>query len=189
MDSNAVFAILLLIAGIGILGAEVFIPSGGLLGITTFFTLLISVVFAYRAWWNSSPALFWLFVVALLVLVPATLVTAFSILPHTSVGKRVLLEAPAAEDVTPFQRETSRLLALVGQFGTAASTLNPGGVILVEGERHHAYTEGLIVDAGQSVQVLEVRGTRLLVRPATPPSGSAPVIDPSARLDFEFPQG
>ena len=45
MDSNAVFAILLLIAGIGILTAEVFVPSGGLLGVITFITLVIYIAF------------------------------------------------------------------------------------------------------------------------------------------------
>ena len=40
MDSNAVFAVLLLIVGLAILSAEVFIPSGGLLGVITFLSLL-----------------------------------------------------------------------------------------------------------------------------------------------------
>lgn len=189
MDSNAVFAILLMIVGIGILAAEVFIPSGGLLGVTTFFTLFISVVFAYKAWGTSSPALFWAFVMALLVMVPVTLCTAFYILPHTPMGKRVLLEAPSPEEVTPFAAETDRLQTLVGKFGTAASTLNPGGVVLIHGERKHAFTEGLIVDAGQWVQVIEVRGTRLLVRPAAPPTNSLSPMEPSTPLDFEIPQG
>ena len=46
MDSNAIFAVLLLIVGLAILRAEVFIPSGGLLGVITFLSLVVSLIFA-----------------------------------------------------------------------------------------------------------------------------------------------
>src|SRR6187431_2653848 len=84
MDPNAVFAILLLIAGIGILTAEVFIPSGGLLGVITFITLIVSLIFAYRAWGMSHPNVFWAFCGVLLLLVPTALGVAFYVLPHTA---------------------------------------------------------------------------------------------------------
>jgi membrane-bound serine protease (ClpP class) len=191
MDSNAIFAILLLIAGIGILTAEVFIPSGGLLGVITFITLLVSLVFAYRAWGSSNPNVFWAFCGVLLLLVPTALAGAFYILPRTALGKRVLLEAPTSEELTPFMKETDRLTKLVGRFGKTATTLNPGGMILLDGERLHVFSEGMIVESGRSVEVLEVRGTRLLVRPGEPPVSGDPFIDEgesATPLDFEFPQ-
>lgn len=190
MDSNAVFAILLLFVGIGILTAEVFIPSGGLLGLTTFFTLLVSIIFAYRAWGVSSPNIFWAFCALLLVLVPTALGTAFYVLPKTSMGKRVLLEGPTYEEVTPFVEESRHLQQLVGQFGRTVSPLNPGGIVNVNGERLHAFSEGLIVESGSSVEVIDVRGSRLLVRPAEPPVlATGEQAEPSSRLDFEIPQG
>lgn len=189
MDSNAVFAILLLIAGIGILTAEVFVPSGGLLGVITFFTLIVSIVFAYRAWGTSNPNLFWAFCASLLVLVPTALGSAFYVLPRTPMGKRVLLEAPTTEQVTPFVEENRRLMELVGQFGKAVSPLAPGGLVSIRGERIHAFSEGLIVEPGQSVEVIEVRGARLLVRPGEPPAQTSSAgAEPSSRLDFEIPQ-
>ena len=81
MDSNAVFAILLLIVGLSILVAEVFIPSGGLLGVTTFFTLIFSLVFAYRAWGTSQPNIFGVFCVLSLLLVPTALGFGLYMLP------------------------------------------------------------------------------------------------------------
>ncbi|MBC8114102.1 MAG: hypothetical protein H7062_06980 [Candidatus Saccharimonas sp.] len=191
MDPNAVFAILLLIAGIGILTAEVFIPSGGLLGVITFITLIVSLVFAYRAWGMSHPNVFWAFCGVLLLLVPTALMGAFYVLPRTALGKRVLLEAPNAETLTPFMKETDRLTKLIGRFGKTVTTLNPGGLILLDGERLHVFSEGMIVEAGRSVEVLEVRGTRLLVRPGEPSANNDP-FQPEAEsvrpLDFEFPQ-
>lgn len=192
MDSNAVFAILLLIAGIGILTAEVFIPSGGLLGVITFLALVVSLVFAYRAWGSAHPSVFWAFCAVLLLLVPTALGGAFYVLPRTELGKRVLLEAPTSEELTPFAKETERLTKLIGRFGKTVTPLNPGGMILLDGERLHAISEGLIVEPGQAVEILEVRGTRLLVRPGTPPVSKASFVaetESPAPLDFEFPQG
>lgn len=197
MDSNAVFAILLLLVGIGILAAEVFIPTGGLLGVITFLTLSVSVLFAYRAWGTSNPNIFWSFCGILLLLVPTSLATAFYILPRTAAGKRILLEAPDPGHLTPFVEETDRLTRLVGRFGTTATPLTPGGMVLVDGERFHAFSEGLIVESGESIEVIGVRGTRLLIRPGQPrPQSDVFRVDPTqpgdrssdALLDFELPQ-
>jgi len=191
MDSYALYAILLLIAGIGILTAEVFIPSGGLLGMVTFLTLIVSLVCAYRAWGTSHPNVFWAFCCVLLLAIPIALGSAFYVLPRTAFGKKVLLEGPASEQLTPFVKETDRLTKLVGRFGKAVTTLNPGGMILLDGERLHVFSEGIIVESGRSVEVLEVRGTRLLVRPGEPPIGNDPFVEESRSatpLDFELPQ-
>lgn len=191
MDSNAIFAILLLIAGIGILTAEVFVPSGGLLGVITFITLVVSLVFAYRAWGTTHPNLFWGFCGVLLLLIPTALGVAFYVLPHTPIGKRVLLEAPSPEELTPFAKETDKLTKLIGRYGKTLTMLNPGGLVQLDGERLHVFSEGMIVESGKWVEVLEVRGTRLLVRPGDPPASHDPFDEESGSsrpLDFEFPQ-
>ena len=196
MDSNAVFAILLLIVGLSILVAEVFIPSGGLLGITTFFTLIVSLVFAYRAWGTSHPNIFGAFCVLLLLLVPTALGFGLYMLPRTSFGKKVLLEAPELQYLTPFSKESQRIEKLVGQFGTTLTMLNPGGLVNVGGERLHALTEGLSIESGVSIEIVDVRGTRVVVREGIPPDKPLSSdneelierpIENSSTLDFEFP--
>ena len=192
MDSNAIFAILLLVAGIGILTAEVFIPSGGLLGVVTFVTLMFSLLCAYRAWGTSHPGVFWAFCGVLMLLVPVALGTAFYVLPRTAFGKRVLLEAPTSEQLTPFSKETDRLTKLIGRFGKTVTPLVPGGMVLLDGERLHVFSEGMIVESGLSVEILEVRGSRLLVRTGEPSPGNDPFAAEATAtrpLDFEFPQG
>ena len=150
MDSNAVFAVLLLIVALAILMSEIFVPSGGLLGLITFFTLAISILFAYRAWGTSHPNVFAVFCVFVLLLVPTVIAIGFYLLPQTSFGKRVLLEAPETESVTPFVKEWSQLERMVGRYGTAASMLNPGGMVRVDGERLQAIS----ARACRSIQAL-----------------------------------
>jgi membrane-bound serine protease (ClpP class) len=65
-------------------------------------------------------------------------------------------------------------------------------MVLVNGERMHAISDGMIIEAGQSVEVIEVRGTRVVVRPGVQPTASPESekpSEPSSRLDFEIPQG
>lgn len=188
MNSYAIFAILLLFAGLAVLVAEVFIPSGGLLFCVTAVTLIASVSFAYAAWWQSNPPAFWAFCSFLLMMIPAVVIGAFSWLPRTRFGKKILLEAPDLEQVTPFAAETARLNQLIGKRGVTQTLLSPGGMVAIEGARHHAFTEGLLLDPGVEIEVVEVRGTRLVVRPPVN-RPVAPLKSPDEEsLDFEVPQ-
>jgi membrane-bound ClpP family serine protease len=191
MDSNAVFAVLLLIVGLAILTAEVFIPSGGLLGVITFLSLVVSLIFAYRAWGTSHPNVFGAFCVMLLLLVPTAFGLGLYMLPRTAIGKKVLLEGPDAEDLTPYLEETRRLEKLVGQFGSAVTVLNPGGLVVVNGQRLHAFSDGLSIESGESIEVTGVRGSRVVVRAGDPPPKDPPLSEPSndvpSSFDFDFP--
>lgn len=190
MDSYALYAFLLLFAGIAILAAEVFIPSGGLLFCVMTVMLIASVVCAYAAWWKTSPQAFFAFCGLLLMLVPSTLVGAFALLPRTKFGKKILLEAPDLDHVTPFAKESARLAELVGRQGQTLTLLNPGGMVSIDGERLHAFTDGLLLEPGTPVEVVQVRGSRLLVRPlsrsATEMAEAPSEPEP---LDFQIPQG
>lgn len=192
MDSNAVFAVLLLIIALAILLSEVFVPSGGLLGMITFFTLAVSVLFAYRAWGTSHPNIFAVFCIFILLLVPTVIAFGFYMLPKTSFGKRVLLEAPETESVTPFAKEWSHLERMVGQYGVAVTMLHPGGLVRIGNERFHATSDGLSIDSGESIKVISVVGANLVVRPESPPeeppeSELKPPSDAPSSFDFDFP--
>lgn len=164
-----ILAVLLLLAGLTVLVVEVFVPSGGMLAIITTVLLCLSVSFAYGAWFRTSPIAFWGFVFVLILLVPTTLGSAFSILPRTPMGKRALLQAPELARVEPFADEAARLQKLVGKFGTTVTQLNPGGMVLLDGERLHGCSEGMMIDSQTSVEVLGIRGTRVVVRPGQLP--------------------
>lgn len=177
MDNYGFFALVLLIAGLGVLVTEVFIPSGGVLAIITTVMLLSSILCAYAAWFQTAPFVFWGFVGLEVLTVPAALGSAFYILPQTRAGKRALLEAPDLAAMEPFQEETARLQKLIGRFGSTASLLNPGGLVQLDGERLHACSEGQIIDPRTSVEIIDVRGTRIVVRPGVPP-----VVPPSGTV-------
>lgn len=194
-------AIILLVVGCGLIVAEVFIPSGGMILVLCVITFLASIWCAIKAWWGVSPAIFSTYIAGLVLLIPGILVGIYKVLNDTRVGDRILLAAPDLDEVTPYRREQAHLEQLIGQVGTAVTPMNPGGMVSIGGERLHAFTEGLLVPQGDPVEVVAVRGTRILVRPKssaisgeTPApadtrvvaAGDAAVPTP---LDFDMPQG
>jgi len=200
--SFEVLAILLFVVGCGLIVAEVFIPSGGMILLMCVVSFLASVWCAYKAWWGM-PWYFGTYVASLVVFIPGILFGLYRLLEDTSMGDRVLLSAPDPEDVTPYQREEEHLLGFVGQRGTAITRLMPGGLVEVDGERLHAFTEGLMIDQAAPVKVVAVRGTRVLVKPSDDledlaasdsredvSRGRASDDDPSnpPPLDFDVPQ-
>ena len=194
-ESYGVYAIVLLIAGLVILVFEVFVPSGGILAVTTTVVLILSACCAFAAWFHEYPAVWWTYCALLVLLIPTTLGSTFYMLPKTSVGKKVLLEAPELSHVEPFVDESARLEKLVGRRGQALTLLNPGGMVLVDGERLHAFSEGILIEPQTEVEVLEIRGTRLLVATVEESASDDEVADagPDAPrpidLDFEMPEG
>ena len=58
---------------------------------------------------------------------------------------------------------------LRGRFGKTLSTLRPAGVVDFDGRRTDSITEGMMVEAGQWVRCVDVKGGRVIVRPADRP--------------------
>lgn len=208
MDYAGVAALLLLIIGLALLFAEVFIPSGGVILIMAITCLAGSLWFAWSAWWESYRFLWWAYVASLVLLVPLSLIGAFYIFPRTALGRRVLLEAPTLEEVTGYAREDEELTRMIGKRGKTLTMLNPGGLVTVEGRRYHAEAQGILLDPGEDIEVIARKGNRVVVRvarrPAEPeePRGTEPEPgsverDPFASdasetekrpLDFDFPR-
>lgn len=207
-------AVFLAILGLGLVVAEIFIPSGGMIMIGSIVCFAASVWCGWEAW-GETPLYFWTYIGSLVMLLPLAVVGAFYVLPRTEFGRRIFLEAPSLEKVTPYGDEEAYLTQLIGQRGKTLSMLNPGGLVLVNHERMHCEGQGLMIDADTDVEVVGVRGNRLVVRvPSEAPSGIEnvdSVVDSSSPaetsalqteraegssgnsdeqpLDFDIPQG
>lgn len=54
--------------------------------------------------------------------------------------------------------------ALIGQSGTAATTLRPAGYAMIGGRRVDVVTLGELIEAGTPIEVMDVEGNRVIVR-------------------------
>jgi membrane-bound ClpP family serine protease len=169
MDPLAWSALLLLL-GLFLVIVEVFIPSGGILGVLSICSLLAAVILAF---YQRGAEVGFIFLAITAVTVPTALGLAFRWWPHTPMGRRLLLDLPKSDEVLPDSPQRRTLRQMVGKFGVAKSVMLPSGAVLVDGQTIDALSEGMPIEAGQRVRVIEVRGNRVVVRPAEDPPRSS----------------
>jgi membrane-bound serine protease (ClpP class) len=183
---------LLVALGLGLAVLEVFIPSGGILGFLACSAIVAGIILGFRQeepWW-AGPAILGGAVVGL----PTVVIFAFKYLPKTAMGRRVLLMPRGSEETLPEDPRMARLKALVGQVAQAKCKMRPAGAITIDGRTIDAVSEGMPIEPGQMVRVIEVRANRVVVRPlneeAPSPSAEDPLrrpIDSVAPDPFEEP--
>jgi membrane-bound ClpP family serine protease len=173
------WAILLFAFGMALIVVELFVPSGGVIGFISAASVVTSIVMAFR--YSEYTGLG--FMAAAVLGTPALLAVLFKWWPQTPFGRRVLLDAPRGEDMLPTDELRREIKRLVGRVGTAKSLMLPGGPIVVDGHTFDAVSEGMVVQPGQAVRVVDVRGTRIVVRPITDDEAAAAAIDPNDPLN------
>ena len=153
--------ILLLILAISLAVLEVFFPSAGVLAFLSAVALISSLVMAfYQGFWFGVVAM----PTAITALV-AAVVLGLKYWPKTAMGKRVLLTVPDSDAILPDEPERDFLHSLVGRTGRAKSKLLLSGVVTIDGRTFSAESEGMPVEEGELVRVIQVRGAYLVVRP------------------------
>lgn len=168
--------ILLLVVGMLIVVLEIFVPSGGVLGVLAVAAIVGSVVLAFSGSLQQGV----LVLLLVFILTPLTVAYAFRVWPKTPIGKKILGgDLPTAEETLP----ASHLPELVGKYGVARNNLWPNGEVLIDGKRHAALSEGKPIDAGESIRVTAVRMNRLIVcdQPPPLPENQESEDDPLAR--------
>lgn len=152
------WAIILLVLGCGLLVLEVFIPSGGIFGFLATVTVIGSLIVAFRR--DTTTGLSFMAIAVFAVPIVAGL--ALKYWPSTPMGKAFLGDLPSEQEVKP--DEPRRVL--VGRVGVAQSKMLPSGSVLIDGTLVDAVSQGMAIDPGEPVVVVEVKGNRVMVRPA-----------------------
>jgi membrane-bound serine protease (ClpP class) len=155
-------AILLLIAALAFVAAELFLPSHGVLAVVAAAAAVGSIVLAFMA----NAALGMLFAVVIFAATPFVIYLAVKLYPRTAMGRRVMLDAPAAGAAADaFAAEAARRAALVGHRGVAVTLLRPAGSIEIAGRRIDALSEADVIEPGTAVEVLRTAGLKVFVKP------------------------
>jgi membrane-bound ClpP family serine protease len=172
------WAIVLLLLGLGLVLLEVFVPSGGVIGVLAVLAVMGSVVMAFYA----GPMTGMTFLLLSLVAMPAAFAFAVKVWPDTPLGRRILIKVPTSEEVLPDDPERRLLQELVGKVGRAKSLMLPSGAAEIAGRTVDAISEGVTIEPGTLIRVVEVRGKRVVVRPA-----GDDVPDPNAADELSRP--
>jgi membrane-bound serine protease (ClpP class) len=142
----------LLVFGVLLLVLEIFLP-GMIAGIIGGCCLIAAIFFSYTDYGMR---------------------TGNAVLAGVTVGLIIgtllwLKYFPESKAARPFVSKriiggTLDLTAFLNKTGTAYTTLRPAGTAVIEGHRVDVVTEGSMVPKGASIKVVQVEGTRIVVR-------------------------
>jgi membrane-bound serine protease (ClpP class) len=144
----------LILGGLALLMAEIFLPGmvAGILGLCLWLGAVL-----YAAGTYGADVALWVF---LGELVGGVLFFFFwpKVFPHSKLSRGFRLGKVEVQHSAEPQEN------LLGKRGQAVSLLRPTGVALIEGKRVDVVSEGLPIEAGRNIEVVQVEGVRVVVR-------------------------
>lgn len=145
----------LLVAGFLLITLEIFLP-GLIVGLCGGVCLITAIVLTYVHYGVSTGT--WTLGG---VMVSGLIFTVFWMKNFTRIamGRNLILnqsiESASPADIAP---------ELKGTEGTAFTSLRPSGTALIQGKRYDVVTEGDWIEVGTKLKVVEIEGSRIVVR-------------------------
>jgi len=170
-DIYLLWGFILLGAAIGLLVLELFLPSGGLIGLLCGVCAIGSVVSFFQ--FDSTLGLVAL--ISYIVLGPIVIYFGFKLWLVSPLGKRMILGGsdevvdehgdtqPVSE--TARLKRAEKLRQLIGAEGVTVTSLRPVGTVKIAGQRLDALAESGIIEADSPVIVTDVYDNQIKVRP------------------------
>ena len=161
--------ILLFIAGVALLIIEIFvIPGFGVAGISGLVLVVASLAIALigNVGFQFPPlqlisSAIWTLAITMILLV-MLLFSLAKYAPRSSYFNQLVLAPELSSSMGFTAADTND--ELVGKIGTALTALRPAGSALIDGARVDVTTSGEYIEAGNSIRVAQVHGSRVEVR-------------------------
>src|SRR4051794_9468209 len=160
MTDNLTLAYALILIGMVLLVAELFIPSFGVLTALAVGAMVLGIASTFRI--DQTTGVVTLLTV--FVVTPVLMAAVFHYAPRTAFGKRLFLTGPREEETAANMPVNQELLELRGRYGRTVSPLRPAGTAEFDGRRVDVLSEGALVEPGQWVRCLEVSAGKVIVR-------------------------
>jgi len=157
---NLLIAYALIVLGLVLLAAELFLPTGGILFVLGVGALVVGVAMTFAE--STSRGMVTL--IAVFVIIPIAGPILIHYWPKTPVGKRFFLNRPDEDDTLANMPVNLELEQLRGRYGRTISWLRPAGIAEFDGRRIDIMSEGDMVEPGQWVRCMDVRAGRVIVR-------------------------
>jgi membrane-bound serine protease (ClpP class) len=145
----------LLIAGLLLVGIEVFAP-GAVIGTLGALALVGAAVAGFLAF---GPVTGGYVALGILILVGIVLALWVRFFPASGIGKKMTV----SQDLSRSTAVAGDMASLLGKQGVAISELRPAGFAQIEGRRVDVVTQGEMIAKGQTVKVVHVAGSRVVV--------------------------
>lgn len=147
--------VILFMAGIILIAAEVFLP-GGILGVIGGAAMVGGIVAAHAEFGSFGAAISSSIA---FVLVIFALFFEFKILPKTKVGKRLFLQK-SVKGVAHYSKAGDDA---VGQIGETVTALGPTGFVMLNGVKLEAASKSGFIEKNEKVKVTSKDNFRIIV--------------------------
>ncbi|MCA9136921.1 MAG: hypothetical protein KDB00_09180 [Planctomycetales bacterium] len=147
-----------------LLVGEFFIPSAGMVGVAAAIAAITSIAIAFTHSVTAGVA----FTAAVMLATVGILYAMVRYWPHTTIGRMILNRRPGQLDEPTESRlpNGEKRKDLIGRIGVARTNLLPGGLVVIEGARLDAISDGAPIDAGTEVVVISTIAGKIRVRAA-----------------------
>jgi membrane-bound serine protease (ClpP class) len=145
--------LILLISGMALLLAEVFLP-GMVAGTIGALLEVAAIVLCYTSYGFATGTML---LIGILFVNCVGLVAWLQFFPKSYIGKKLTLGGHSPTSHADYSR-------LLGKQGVAASQLRPTGVALIDGERVDVMAEEGFIPADAPLKVVHVEGPKVMVR-------------------------
>lgn len=135
---------------------EVFVPSGGVLGLVAALSIVWALVLAFMQSFTAGFAL----LTATAILVPLLVTYGMRVFPKTPMGRKLTAGGFSFEDGRAVDRRDADL---GDRTGVVESDLRPAGIARIDGRRVDVVSRGEPIEAGARIVVVEVSGNRVIV--------------------------
>ena len=152
---SLILPVILQIAGILVIIAEIVIPSGGILALIAIGLIGYSLHFVFTM--LSQPVTM-IFVLVDIIAIPAAVY----------LGLKLLVKSPATLKTTLSKEngvvsQSPELEKYIGMTGKSATDLRPSGTAVIDGKRLDVVTRGEYLEKSSEIIVLSVTGNQIIV--------------------------
>lgn len=174
MESNLILAYLLIVLGLLLMGAELLLPSHGVMFVLGVGALVVALAMIFAVSTNQGLVT----LIALFILIPLIGPLVLHYWPRTPMGRRLVLEAEDEDNTVANMPVNLELEQLRGRYGRTLSALRPAGVTEFDGRRVDTMSEGPMIEPGAWVRCIDVKAGRVIVRQVERPPDLAD-LDPN----------
>lgn len=156
--NTELWSLALFIIGIVLMLIELAVPGFGVFGVSGIITIIISIIFTAPDPIQGAKSLGIAFL-ATIIIIPVL----YKFLGGSKVFNRLVLAETGTADKGYSNFNVNVSNYLLGKTGEAVTPLRPAGMILVDGKKFDAVSDGTFLQLGSKVKIIQVEGTRIVV--------------------------
>ena len=164
---HVVWAIVFIGMALALFLAELFVPSGGIIGIASALCLIAGIVFLF--WFDTKIGL--IGAIVSVIATPFAFAGALWVWPSTPIGRALTLGGGVDQEDSNLDGQAPPGIATheagiaIGTEGRTLTELRPVGTCLLDGKRLECLSTTGVIDADVRVKVVSADGMQIKVQP------------------------